>query len=313
MTRVATAAGSLALLLITFFLFTPILTEGDLGLCLPSPNQWRLPHFGGWIINTAVIFLATLLIVIMEKNHNFTIGAHELLPAALLILLSTNCLTTYTLSTSSLLLCVNAICLFILLSTYEERNATRQYFLIATFPSIGAMLQYAFPVMIPAYIAGGLLMKSFRIKEFIAFILGLLAPWWIAIGLGWVSDLDFHLPERLTVFSTQAVENDIFLTIVAAGIMAISGVMISFYTGVRLFSRNSRLRCMQFAFDMVGVMAILGMVFDFNNFAAYFGTVALWLAIRIATLVSLYEIRRRWVVPLILAAIFLPLYILALT
>ena len=312
MTRVAFGSIATLLLLITVFLFPPLSTGGDLGLCLPSPNQWQLPRWLGWLINTLIIFLSAAIIHTANKKFNFISDAEPVVALALMLLLACNCITTSSLNTSTLLLLCNVLCLFILFTTYEARNATREFFVIGTLPAIGAMTQYAFLVMIPVYIGGGLLMKSFRVRELIAFVFGLLAPYWIALGLGMVSPFEFRLPDHLTIFNRAEVESDIFYTLLAAGIMAFMGVILALYNGVRLFSRNSRLRCMHMTINLMGCVALLAVIFDFNNFVAYFATIALWLAVEFASMLNLYNIRHVGISLMILLLIFLPLYILAI-
>lgn len=312
MSRIIFGVITLALLILTLFLFPPVITGGDLGLCLPSPNQWAMPRFVSWLINSVLIFMSASLLASANKKYNFISQTESVMPVSLLIILSCNCLLSATLTTSTLLLICNVLALFILISTYEERNATREFFILATLCSIGSMFQYAFLFMIPVYIGGGLLMKSFRIREFIAFVFGLIAPYWIAVGMGMISPFSFQLPERLTIVSKGAVANDIFLTLVAGGILALMGFILSLYNGVRLFSRNSRLRCMHLAFNVMGYVSILAIIFDFSNFTAYFGTLSLWVAVELAAMLHLYNIRHPERALDILFVIFLPLYIMAI-
>lgn len=312
MSRIAFVGISLTLLVLTLFFSPSIATAGDLGICLPSPNLWRLPHFWSWLINTAVILLSTVVIASANKKYNFIQETHGVVPAALLILLACNNISTSVLCTSSLLLFANACSLYIIFSTYEERNATREFFFVATLPAIGAMTQYAFLVMVPVYIGGGLLMKSFHLRELGAFILGLLTPYWIAVGLGLVSPFDFRWPDSLHVVSRGEVDNDIFLTLLATGIMALIGFLLSLYNGVRLFSRNSRLRSMHMMFNLMGYVSVLAVIFDFRNFLAYFGTIALWVAVETGSLLNLYNIRRGNIALIMLLLVFIPIYIVSL-
>lgn len=312
MGRIAFGGVALILLVITLFFFPPVFPTGELGLCLPSPNTWNLLRGAGWFANAVLIFLSAAVIGSANKKYNFIPEAEPIMPLALVLLAGCNAITTASLSTSTLLLFSNVLCLFIVFSTYEERNATREFFVIATFPSIGSMFQYAFLIMIPVYIGAGLLMKSFRIREFIAFVAGLVSPYWIAMGLGLVSPDSFRLPGSLILFSGGEVDHDIFLTLLSAGIMAIVGFILSLYNGVRLFSRNSRLRCMHMSLNLLGYVSVLAIIFDFTNFTSYFGSLALWTAIEIATTLYLYDIRRPQLALLILLASFLPLYFFAL-
>lgn len=312
MIRVASGAIALALFVLTLVFTPPIDSVGDLGLCLPSPNQWHLLRFPGWLLNTIMIVLAAATMSAANKKYNFIRDPQSVMPVAIILLVACNGIVTATVTTSTLLLLCNALCLFVIISTYEEPNATREFFIIGTLPAIGAMMQYSFLLMIPVYIGGGLLMKSFRIREFIAFIFGLLAPYWIVMGLGIVSPFSFHLPDSLIVINRSVVGEDIFLSLLAIGIMALLGFVLSLYAGVRLFSRNSRLRCIHMTFNLMGYVSVLAVIFDFNNFPAYFGTIALWVAVETATVLDLYGIRRPQAALAVMLSVFLSLYIIAL-
>lgn len=311
MLRVGTVALTAILLVLTLILFQPVFLEGDLGLCLPSPNQWHIPRFLSWLMGVVLILLAVIVLSSANKKYNFIPEAEPLMVMGLLVLVACNCRTTALLSASTLMLAANAFALYIILSTYEQRNATREYFLVATIPAIGAMTQYSFLILIPVYIFAGLLMKSFRMREFIAFIFGLLAPYWIAIGLGWISPFAFRVPDPDSVFSVQEMSRETFLNVIATGIIILVGIMLSLYNAARLFSRNSRLRSMHVSLNLMGYGAIAAVIFDFNNFMAYFATLCLWLAIQVAALMSFYEIRKPRVALILIAVVFLPIYILS--
>lgn len=300
------------LLVLTLIFFAPIPASGFLGLCLPSPNLWHLPRGLGWVIDSLIIFLAAAVMSTANKKYNFVSEPYGLMVSLMLMLVVCNSISTSTLSTSTLLLLLNVVSLYVVFSAYEARNATREFFIIASLASVGSMVQYAFLLMIPAYIAAGITMKCFRLRELIAFIFGLAAPYWIVLGLGLVPLSALRLPGTISIISAASVENDIFFSIVSGGVMALIAFILSLYNGVHLFSRNSRLRCMHIAINFIGYMAVIAFVFDFANFMSYVGTLALWLAVETATLVSIYNLRRPGIVALVVMAIFLPFYFLEL-
>lgn len=312
MNRVVFYPIAFILLLLTLFCFAPISIAGDMGICVSSPNLWHLPRFGGWLLNGILVFLSVAIMASANKKFNFIPEAEPLMSMALALLLATNCFTNATLSASTLLLFFNVLALFILISTYEEMNAAKEFFIIGTLPAIGAMFQCSFVMMIPVYIGGGLLMKSFRLRELIAFIFGLIAPYWIALGMGMVAPEAFRMPEIFTVFRAVKVGESLNLTLVTACIMGGLAVICALYNTVRLFNRNSRLRCMHSTFNLMGFMAIMGMLFNFNNFPAYYGTIALWCAIELATLFYFYNIRYIQALLVGILIVFLPFYFIEL-
>lgn len=312
MNRVVFYPIAFILLLLTLIFFAPVQGTGDMGICTTSPDQWHLPHFAGWLINSFLIFLSVALMASANKKFNFIPEPEPVMSMSLALLLACNCLTTTTLSASTMMLFFNVLAIYIIISTYEEMNATREFFIVGTLPAIGAMFQCSFLAMIPAYVAGGLMMKSFRIREFIAFIFGLVAPYWIAIGLGMVSPEAFRWPDTLSVISAAGVSKTAALTLVTSCIMGGLSIIFALYNSVKLFTRNSRLRCMHLTFNFIGIMALIGLLFNFNNFPAYFATLALWLAVEVATLFNLYNIRYIQALLVGILVIFLPFYFIEL-
>lgn len=312
MSRLIGGVAALLLLILTLCLFPPYFADGDLGFCLASPNQWHLPRFLGWLLNALILVTSVAVMASAAKRHNFLSTGEDLMPGVLLFLLAACCFTTSRLSSSTMLLLGVCAGVYILFSTYESLNATRQFFLLATFVSIGAMFQYAFLILIPVYVGGGLMMKSFRLREAVAFVLGLAAPYWIVVGLGWVSLDSFHLPEQLQPITSAVIENDLFYTLLTVGVTAVMAIVLALYNGVRLFNRNERLRSMHWIINLTGILAVAAIIFDFTNFTAYYGTVALWLSVQVAAMMSLYELRSSRVWLIVLAVLYLPLYILTL-
>lgn len=300
---------SAILLIITCAGFTAPTVTGDAGICFPSPNQWQLPRLAGWLTGVCVLLTAVLLLSQINRKFNIVSSTDSLLPA---ILLTATCAcppVTFTVSTSTLLLAANVICLYFIFETFEKSNASQQFFSIATFISLGALVQYAFLMMVPVYLAAGFAMKSLRLRELLAFGFGLVAPFWIVAGLGIVSPVNFRFPETLHNITASSFDTELLVMIVMTGIMALVALLLSLYNGIRIFTRNSRTRAMHFSLNALGVMALICMLLDFTNFSAYYGLISLWFAVETATALSLDRIRNPMGWYLALVILFLTAYI----
>lgn len=293
----AAVTVSVAMLVITLCLFAPPGAMGDMGLCLPSPNEWQIPKFLGWCLNSVLVFISVAVISSANRQYNLIPGSDYVLPALLTVLLCSCCITTATISTSTILMATNIAALYILFETYESYNASRQFFVMASILSVGSMFQYAFLMMIPVYILGGVLMKSLRIRETIAFLLGLVAPYWVFIGLGIVPFPSLQMPDTLRVLSTARADRVLGIALIAGSVTAILGVILAVYNSLRLLMRNARPRSMHATISLMGIVCTLCMLLNFNNFVSYLGTLALWLSLEIAMTFSLYEVRgqRFWI------------------
>lgn len=298
------------LLILTCCIFPRPEVVGDAGICFPSPNEWHIAKFLGWLLNSALIFFSVFMISACNRKYNFLSLADPIVSTLLLVTLSSNCLTTASLSSATLLLAINVICINFLFDTFERYNATHQFFSIATFISVGSMFQYAFVMMIPVYVAGGFLMKTLRIKELLAFGLGLIAPYWILIGLGIVSLDAIKVPGLLSGFEGAGLQTDYVAIITTLTITGVVALIFALYNGITLMNRNSRLRCMHTVFNIMGVVALICIFADFNNFLAYSSILYFWFTIQIANYFALYHTRSNFLWILVLTLFYLASYII---
>lgn len=279
------------MLVLTVCIFAAPGAAGDVGLSLPSPNEWHIPKFIGWVLNGSLIFLSIAVVSQANRQYNFIPSNDYALPALLSIILCSLCITNATISTSTILLATNIVGLYILFGTYESYNASIEFFILGSLLAVGSMFQYAFLMMIPAYIVGGILMKSLRFREVAAFILGLIAPYWVLVGLDIVPMPSFEAPHTLKVMSEAKGDHDLFIALIAGIIMCILGILMTIYNSLRLLMRNARPRSMHGTINVMGIICALCMLLNFNNFVSYLGTIALWLAIETAMMFDLYETR----------------------
>lgn len=302
----------MVMLILTVCIFAAPGAAGDVGLCLPSPNEWHIPKFIGWVLNGSLIFLSIAVVSQANRQYNFIPSSDYALPALLSILLCSCCITTATISTSTILMATNIVGLYILFGTYESYNASIEFFILASLLAVGSMFQYAFLMMIPVYIVGGIMMKSLRIREVVAFILGLIAPYWVLVGLDIVPMPKFDTPHTLKVLSEAHASHDLYIALVSGIIMSILGFFVAIYNSLRLLMRNARPRSMHGTINVMGIVCALCMILNFNNFVSYLGTIALWLAIETAMMFDLYETRspRLWLMGI--SSVFIVIFIIFL-
>ena len=298
--------------LVSFILADPVPDPGAYGICLPSPNQWNIPPFLSWIMAVLVIGATALLMVVTNKKFNFIPTTEPLLPTAFVLLLACNVLISDRIGMPLILMAVNAVCLYILFETYEKFNSSQEFFLLATFLSFGSMVEYVFLMMIPVYVVGGLFMKSFRGRELIAFIFGILAPYWIMIGFGLVDIDSFSLPVSSSLIMQLEVNADVYVALISVGFAGLIALVASLYNSITLLNGNSRVRCMHLAINFLGYICLIFMIGDFNNIMSYSATVYMWCAFEIAMLFAIHNFRNSWIWLLSLLAVFMILYFIML-
>lgn len=304
------AVIALAMLIGTLLFLPEWRLEGQFGLCLPSPNLWHITFPSSWIVNTVIVLGVAPMLLFFNKKFNFVQGAGMALPSAFLVLICGNPLITRYFCASTLLLAFNAIGLWMLAETYDKRNATQDYFVIATLISLGSMVQYAFLPMILVYIIGGVFLKSLRWKEGMAFFLGLVAPYWVGVGMGLIPPQNFRLPEFVNIFTYLGQTTDMAAMLISTGLAFLCCTILSLNNAVLLYAGNSKIRRINNVINTLGYISALCMVVDFNNLTTYVGSLYIWMAVQVGNLFALHRLQRPHLLLWILAALYAAQYFL---
>lgn len=261
------------------------------GIALPSPNLWDLSSGLSWALNLAGLLGCVPLMLLLNKKFNVVQGNGFVPPAMFILLCGANLFISRSFCSSTLLVLVNIICLWVLFDTDKKRNATQDFFFIATLLALGAMIQYAFIPMIVVYIAGGIIMRSLRFKEAVAFLLGLIAPYWVAIGLGLTPLVSYALPHLSNLFSYIGAKTDLFITLIYIGLIFLISSVLCMSNAMLLYAGNTRIRRMNNCINVLGYVSAICMIADFNNLPAYMATLNLWMAVQTGNLFALHRIR----------------------
>lgn len=304
---------SLAMIVTAFYAATPEPLAGRMGLCLPSPNEWPLTPFASWLINLLLMGAVTLTLYLLNKEFNFVRGSDTVLTGMFLVMASSNAWVTEGLSSSLIMAMANLMCLFILFGCYRKRNSAQEMFVIATILSVGAMIQYAFIFMMPAYLLGAMLLKCFNFKSFIAFLMGVAAPVWVAVGLGIIPPDWFRLPTFTNMFDGFATTTDLFFGMANMALTVLLGLMLGLNNSVRLYAGNTQRRLYNMVLNVIGLFSVAFMLIDFTNMVAYMATIYMITAVQLANTFSLRNIQYggRWLLGLgavYVASLVLTLY-----
>ena len=307
---VIAAMVMLAMTAITFMLRPSERITGELGICLPSPNTWNIPPISSWMINTVLLGAIAAGGFFLNRTHNFIRSTQPVLPAMFLVLAGSNPWLNYYLSSSTLICVVNLLALSILFGEYKSHNATQAMFAIGTFFSVGSMFQYAFLPMTVAYIVGAIMMKAFRIKEFLALCMGLVAPYWVGVGLGLIHPDWFTVPEFTNLFSDFAKASEIVVLAVSVGVAIFCGALLALNNTIKLYAGNSRVNALNMTITILGVVCVVCIFVDFSNMLAYLGTLYFTVSVQVANLCALWRMRREWIAVAVPAFVYVIFFIL---
>lgn len=292
------------------YIFRPVeILPIQYGICLDSPDSWKIPSFLSWLLNTAFIGLIAFMLYLINRNFNFIRTTEPALTVVFIIMAASSPWFTQKLNTSTILCLANIISMGIIFEAYETRNATRQMFTLGAIAGVGSMFQYAFLPMACVYLLWGLFMKILRFKELLAFFIGLICPYWICLGLGWIHFHEFHFPSLVALFDTSNDHSDIIFLLVGIGIATIAGFLIALVNGIKLFAGNSRVNAMNLCVTVLGVATLICILADYENIPAYVITLYMFTAIQVANICALWHVRYPWTLSVIPAAVFILLFI----
>lgn len=283
--------------------------SGELGICLPSPNLWDINPVSSWIINTVLLGGCAAAGFFLNRSYNFIRSTHPVLTSLFLVLSASNPWTTGYLSSSTLLCVVNLLCIAIMFRSFRSDNATQEMFVIATFISVGSMFQYAFLPMLPAYVGAAIVMKVFRVKEFLAMLMGLVAPYWVGIGLGLIPLEWFSMPQITNLFQDYAHASELIALLLSVGIAIFFGILLGLNNSIKLYAGNSRVNAMNLTISFVGLMCSVCVIVDFSNMMAYVATLYFTVSVQVANMCALWNVKRERMVVAIPAIIYIGFFI----
>lgn len=303
-------AAAIFMIAATALFIPPIRSTVEFGTCLSLPLDW-LTSQSAFLFNSFLIAIAVVCAFFLNKKFSFVKGSDVLLPVTLCILLSSNPANTSCFSTSIIMLIVNLICLDIMMRSYCSSNATTQMFAVATYLSVGSMIEYAFLPLMLVYPVMAIMTKVLRLKEILAFLMGLVAPYWVALGFGIVGFDDFRLPEFLTVMPDTGADFMIFVY-VSLGIMALISLIMTLNNALLFYSGNTRVRTLNNIINLLGITCALCMLIDFGNFEAYTSTFCFASAVQMANFFAIRHIPRSRFWFWALMSLFILIFILSL-
>lgn len=272
----------------TALLMPSLRPNAEPGLCFSLPTD-LLPHLLACCINAILIAFAIILAFFFNKKHSFVRSTEALLPTAMAVIIASNPVNTSYLGTPVVMLIVNLVCLDIMMKSYDSENATTSMFAVATYLSVGSMLQYAFLPLIIIYPLMALMGKVLRIKETVAYFMGLVAPYWVAIGFGLISFSDFRMPQFLVNLPT-ADGNYLLMVIISLCTLALVGLMMTLNNAMLIYAGNMRVRASNNMINLLGFSCGLFMLIDFDNFAAYASSFCFAVSVQISNFFAMRRI-----------------------
>lgn len=276
--------------------------DGNHGLCFPSPAEWTISPLLSVIVNYALLVGSALGLIAANEAYGFIHSSKMVYSSLFLVLCGAFPWLTEGVNTSTLLVCVNVVSIRMLFSADSHKNSSEAMFSLATLLSIGSTVQYSFALYLPVWLLCAAAVKALTFRSFLAFLLGIAAPYWILLGFGIITPADFSMPRIGMLFNNIGGRTDFMLLLIGIGTVAFLFILLALTNAVRLYGLTSRRRAMNGALVILGGCTVALMILDFNNLLAYVATLCLAFGVQAAHLSNFSRMRRPWIPTAIIAA-----------
>lgn len=295
---------SLAMIWLSYLFGDAVIADANTGICFPSPEVWGVSPLLSFVLNAAIILGIVLFLQILNKNYNFITTTDTVLQCCVMVLICSNPYICNRLCVATLLGAVVLIEFFILFGTYRSRKSAVDFFIGGTVISIAAMFEYAATPFVFALLLAGIILKSMNFKSLCALGIGIISPWWIALGFGLVDIYSLNLPELTTIFTYDFAESDKFILWLNGGVSMLIFLLIALYNSVSMYAGNTKRRLLNNCTLIFGLVACVCVVLDCNNMTSYLGVLYMALAVQLANLFTLHNLKHTRAAALLLLVVY---------
>lgn len=283
-------------------------SQGEQGICLPSPTQWGLPPWadliGGLLLNAVMLFLMAVInkdFNVLRSNTYLQLGLFAIMEAAV---------PRQVLNVNSgiLLAIVINLCIILLFRCYENAGGVRLVFLAFLMMSIGSTMQYCFVIYIPVLWLVAAQMRIFNLRTIFASIFGLVTPWIILLGFDIVNTSDFHIPQVIGIFRTFEQDSALFLLSITAFTAFLLFITIILNLS-RTISYNARDRAFNGALTIIAVVTMLAIAINYNNLLAYLPLLNVCAAYQITHWCVNHTFDRQYIAIIVVCVLYIAFYL----
>lgn len=254
------------------------------------------------IVNIACTLGTAALLLLFNHLYNFVRSFTFVFASMFVFMQMVNPFIGVQFNAGSALCLVLMGCVFILFGSYQQKSTSqRNIFFVSTALSFCCSLQYVFLFLIPVFFIGFIQMRGMDFRGFLAFLLGLIVPYWIMIGLGIVDISNFKLPQ-MSGISDILESQQTWLLVGTTAFTAVLGIVLFAVNIFTIFNYRLQIRVYNGFFILLTAMTIVIMIADYKNFPVYLPILNLCVAIQIAHTFTIAGNLHRYIFILVLLA-----------
>lgn len=263
---------------------------GSRGPLFPSANQWLTPGFASLMVSLLLIAATAVFFIVLNRVFNFMRAPSALTSSLYVLMVAALPMTAGQFYGGDLLCMLMLAVVAMMFSCFGDTSSTRRIFLIFFLLSLASTVQYAFMFYIVVCIPGLAQMRVLNIRSLIAVILGVVTPFWILYGFGWMDFADFHWPKFESTLSQLSVP-DMITIFGAVGITTMIGFAAMCANLIKILSYNAKFRAYNGFLTLLFVATVIFLIVDYVNLSVYYPVLCLTSAYQVAHYFSVYRQR----------------------
>ena len=233
------------------------------------------------LLNVACLIAIGLMLVAMNKFFNFIRAFTFIFAPTFFLLQAANPLLSSAFGMGTVLCLTLTLLSFLLLSSYQNPRSQRSVFITFALLSAGCMFHYTFLVLVVLFLLSYLNMRALNFKSLLAMLIGLITPFWIALGLGLVSLSDIALPHITAVWDNLEL-SQVRVLVASAAVTVVITITLTVMNLMRILNYRLQTRVYNTYFALVSLLAVVAMSIDYPNMSVYMPMLNLGLAVQVA-------------------------------
>lgn len=232
-------------------------------------------------LNVLCLLVTGGMMLALNKVFNYVRAVTHLFASAFFLLQIAHPASLVSFNAGTLLSLVTAVAAMPLFAAFQDKHSQRRIFLLFALATAGAMFNYGFLVLIPAFLLGFLNMGVLNLKGVLAMLFGLLTPFWIVLGLGIASLADFVAPQILGIWN-QTGDHAATLLLILTALTSLLGIVLAVVNLFTIMNYRVQTRVYNAFFVFVLISVLIAICIDYSHVAVYLPLLNLMVAVQIA-------------------------------
>lgn len=279
----------------------------NVGFLFPSSDRWISDRLWSLCAGMGLSILCAVFVNYLNKSFNIIRHITWLFAGLFILMQGAYPPVMGQLYDGTLMCAMLLLAIVPLFTSFQDARATRRVFLAFCIVSFGSLFDIAFVGYLAVLLVGCLQMQCLKLKSFLALLLGIITPYWIAVGSGAVSLSDVRMPEFVSIFSSLP-KGDALILLVYAGLTIFLGVATGILNLIKVYSYNARTRAYNGFFMVLFFMSCILALVDYRRFAVYLPIINLSSAFQIGHFFVINGQKRSYIPLILVIASYVAIY-----